>query len=64
MSGTSMAAPNAANLAGKLLALDPKLTTEQVIDLMTRGADPMAGHEGRLIINPKKTIEMLRGRGG
>lgn len=64
MSGTSMAAPNAANLAGKLLALDPKLTTEQVIDLMTRGADPMAGQEGRLIINPKKTIEMLRGRGG
>lgn len=64
MSGTSMAAPNAANLAGKLLALDPKLTTDQLIDLMTRGADPMPGHEGRLIINPKKTIELLRSRGG
>lgn len=63
MSGTSMAAPNVANLAGKLLALDPSLTTEQVIDLMTRGADPLPGHEGRLIINPKKTIELLRSRG-
>jgi subtilisin family serine protease len=61
-SGTSMAAPNAANLAGKLLALDPKLTTQQVIELITQGAEPMEGQEGRFIINPKKSIEMLKSR--
>lgn len=61
-SGTSMAAPNAANLAAKLLAINPKLTTQEVIDLMTSGADPMEGHDGRLIINPRKTIGMARQR--
>jgi hypothetical protein len=30
-----------------------------VIELMNQGADPMAGYEGRFVINPKKTIEML-----
>ncbi len=39
-SGTSMAAPNTTNLAAKLIALNPKLTTAEVIDLITRGADP------------------------
>lgn len=62
-SGTSMAAPNAANLAAKVLAVNPSLTTQQLIDLMTRGADPLPGHEGRLILNPKKTVEMARNKG-
>ena len=35
--GTSMASPNALNLAGKLFALDPDLTPADVIELMTRG---------------------------
>ncbi len=60
LSGTSMAAPNAANLAGKILAVNPKLTTQQVIELINNGADPMEGQPGRFIINPKKTIEMAR----
>lgn len=59
-SGTSMAAPNAANLAAKLIALNPGLSTQQVIDLMRRGATPLPGHEGRLVINPKKSVELLR----
>ncbi len=66
-SGTSMAAPNVANLAGKLFALDPKLTSKEVVELMVKGADPMPGSseaEGRLLINPKKTVELLRKRGG
>lgn len=63
-SGTSMAAPNAANLAGKLLAIDPTLTTADVIELMERGADPLPGHTGRFIINPKKSIELARARRG
>ena len=57
--GTSMASPNAANLAAKLFALKPTLTVPQVIELMNKGADPMTGYEGRFVINPKKTIEML-----
>jgi hypothetical protein len=30
-----------------------------VIDLITRGADPMEGYEGRLVINPKRTVGMV-----
>jgi subtilisin family serine protease len=62
-SGTSMAAPNMANLAGKLLALNPGLTTLQVKELITKGATPMPGYEGRFIINPKNTIEMMKSKG-
>lgn len=62
-SGTSMAAPNAANLVGKLLALHPSLSTAQVIDLLDRGADPLDGYEGRFIINPKKTLELAAMKG-
>jgi subtilisin family serine protease len=52
MSGTSMAAPNVANLAAKLIALDPSLTPVRVIDLIERGATASA--DGRLhLINAK-----------
>jgi hypothetical protein len=57
--GTSMASPNAANLAAKLFALKPSLTVPQAIELMNKGADPMVGYEGRFVINPKKTIGLL-----
>jgi subtilisin family serine protease len=59
-SGTSMAAPNTTNLAAKLIALNPKLTTAQVIDLIKKGAEPMAGYDGRAVINPKKSIELVK----
>ena len=39
MSGTSMAAPEATNLAAKLLAVDPKLSPEQLIAIITKTAD-------------------------
>ena len=35
--GTSMAAPQVTNLAGKILAVNSKLTTAQVIEIITRG---------------------------
>jgi subtilisin family serine protease len=58
-SGTSMASPNVANLAAKLIALDPKLTPEQTIALMKESAT--AGADGRInLIDPKKTVELLR----
>jgi len=60
LSGTSMASPNVANLAAKLFALNPSLTPEKVIDLIRRGAD--RSEDGRRhLINPKKSVELLRG---
>lgn len=58
-SGTSMAAPNVANLAGKILALNPNLGPSELIDMMARTSDPMEGYAGRSIINPKKAVESL-----
>jgi subtilisin family serine protease len=52
--GTSMASPNAANLAVKILNVNPKLTPAQVVAIMNEGADPLAGYEGRKIINPQE----------
>lgn len=60
-SGTSMASPNVANLAGKLLAVDPKLTVEQVIELIKLGADRSA--DGRFnLINPRRSLALLRAK--
>ena len=58
-SGTSMAAPNVTNLAGKLFALDPSRTPEQVRALIVRGATPIPG--GKLpLINPKRSVKLAR----
>ncbi len=57
-SGTSMAAPNVANLAGKLLAVAPALTTDQVVSLITLAADHSADGRTRLI-NPKRSFALL-----
>jgi subtilisin family serine protease len=59
-SGTSMAAPNATNLAAKLFAVSPSLTPEKVIDLMKEGAVPMEGHSELSVLNEMKSFERLR----
>ncbi len=60
LSGTSMASPNVANLAAKLLAVDPALNPTQLIDLIKKGADrKTAGGMSYLLINPKRTLGML-----
>ena len=59
MSGTSMASPNAVNLAAKLIALDPKLTPEETIHLMVEGSTPSADGR-RHNLNPKRSIELLQ----
>ena len=57
-SGTSMAAPQVTNTASKLLAIDPSLRPEQVIDLLLRGSD-LSG-DGRLhLLNAEKSFELL-----
>ena len=56
-SGTSMASPQVANLAGKLLALNPKLSVAQVIECIEKGSDISA--EGVKLINPKKSVAMV-----
>lgn len=59
LSGTSMASPNVANLAAKLIALDPKLTPEQTIALMEEGSTP--GADGRIrLIDPKASVALLK----
>jgi subtilisin family serine protease len=61
-SGTSMASPNALNLAAKLFALDPDLTPAEVVELMTEGATPRDGDESLLLIHQKNSIELLEAR--
>lgn len=58
LSGTSMASPQVANLAAKLLAVRPALTPEALIDLMVRTADRSADGR-RVLINPKRARDML-----
>ena len=61
LSGTSMASPNVANLAAKLIAIDPKLTPVQTIALITAGATGTPDGR-RHNINPKASIALLRAR--
>lgn len=58
-SGTSSAAPNVANLAAKLIALRPSLTSAEVIDLINRGATTSADGRRRNI-DPRASIALLR----
>jgi hypothetical protein len=63
MSGTSMASPSVANLAGKLLAIDPTLSPPEVIELILDGADhTTAGDVPLLLLNPQRSAELLQER--
>ena len=55
LSGTSMAAPQAANLAAKLLAVNPSLTPEEVIGLMTGSAERSSDGR-RILMHPKNAL--------
>jgi subtilisin family serine protease len=54
-SGTSMASPNVANLAAKILVVNPRLTPPQVIDIIRKTAEKTADGR-RNLIDPKKAI--------
>ena len=57
-SGTSMSSPNGANLAAKLVAVNPSLTPAQVIDLIIKGADRTDA--GILLVHPRRTLELVQ----
>jgi subtilisin family serine protease len=63
LSGTSMAAPNVANLAAKLFALAPSLTPPEAIELILAGCEERVQGEQKLkVVNPKRSVELLRAR--
>jgi hypothetical protein len=62
-SGTSMASPNVANLAAKLIALAPELTPTEVIELILDGADEVRqGEQVLRVIHPQRSAELLAQR--
>jgi len=54
-SGTSMASPQVANLAAKILAVNPSLSPPAVIDIIRSTADKTADGR-RTLINPGKAL--------
>lgn len=58
MSGTSMASPNVANTAAKLIALDPSLKPAEVITLIEKGADPHPDHPHIMRMNARRSAEL------
>ncbi len=60
LSGTSMASPNVANLAGKLLALDPSLTPQRVITVIHETGDRIAAPFNGVIANETTAVARVR----
>ncbi len=58
-SGTSMASPQVANLAAKILVLNPKLTPTEVISIIRSTSTPDLENKGLLLIHPKRAIEKV-----
>lgn len=62
-SGTSMAAPNVANLAAKLWAVHPDLSVAEVRQLIVEGADEkQAGDRTIRLMNPARTMQLAARR--
>jgi subtilisin family serine protease len=55
LSGTSMASPQVANLAAKILAVNPKLRPSEVIDTIVKTAEKTADGR-RTLIDPAKAV--------
>jgi hypothetical protein len=59
LSGTSMASPQVANLAAKILAVNPRLAPPEVVDLIVRTADRTADGR-RVLIDPARAVASAR----
>ena len=59
-SGTSMASPNALNLAVKLITVKPTLQPAEVIRLIEQGADELAGQPELKLLNPAASMALLQ----
>jgi subtilisin family serine protease len=62
LSGTSMSAPQVTNLAGKILAVNPKLSPAEVIALIQTTSEKTADNR-RTLINPMKAVAAAQARG-
>lgn len=62
-SGTSAAAPYVTNLAAKLLALNPRLTTGELVSLIRSSADARTA-AGISLVNPARARQALAATGG
>ncbi|MFW5921388.1 MAG: S8 family peptidase, partial [Polyangiales bacterium] len=60
LSGTSMASPNAANLAAKILAVNPDLEPQKVVEIMLETATPIDEPFNGRITHEKKAIRKAR----
>jgi subtilisin family serine protease len=60
-SGTSMASPNVANLAAKILAVNPKLKPAEVAVIIRETAEKTEDGR-RFLIHPKNAIAMAKAR--
>jgi subtilisin family serine protease len=63
LSGTSMAAPQVTNLAGKLFAIDPRLTPERVVTLI-KETSTKSDDQRRNLMNPAEAVKRLKGELG
>ncbi|MEM9190830.1 MAG: S8 family serine peptidase [Myxococcota bacterium] len=62
LSGTSMASPNVANLAGKMLAYNAELTPTEVIEIIIESGDEIAAPFNGRIANERRAIARAQAR--
>lgn len=62
LSGTSMASPNVANLAAKLVSLNSTLTPQRIIEIIEQTGDPIAAPFNGRIANEERAV--AAGRAG
>jgi subtilisin family serine protease len=60
MSGTSMASPQVANLAAKMLAVNPNLKPSEIIRLIIENTDASIEAQNIRLINPRKTLALVK----
>ena len=60
LSGTSMASPNAGNLAAKMISVDPSLTPGRVIEIMLATGDAIAAPFNGVIANEAHALQRVR----